>query len=440
MHANVRPPAAQWSVSALLIVSAMAGVGMLGLPRALAHSGWLGLPLLLTCGLFAYITSGRYLRVLLSGLNVESVEIIDYSTLGYEAFGVPGRVATHFTQNVTLVGSSIIYIVVIGHMLHMLLDAVPQQVFSSIAGLLLGLFVCFVPSLEHVRWNAWFAVGTTVLTALLILSMLFISPVAEPELVLLDQGGLAYTFAVFTFAYGGHSVHPSIFATTRSTVGWARATIAAFFTTVFFLYLPVATISYRVLGANLVLADSVLEALAVVVPSNFSFLFIIAVLSMTVHVTLALPVLFIPTLQRIEATVIGNHCKPAKYVDVGNLESAQLEPPANCCTAHRSVRIAVTLAVTLLAVLLPYITELMAIVACVSMACDVYIFPSLFMLHRSGGSMSRPAKALAWLIALFGMIGAVAGLGRAIPALVAKIAEDSVPTTTNTTNTTASSS
>jgi hypothetical protein len=150
---------------------------------------------------------------------------------------------------------------------------------------------------------------------------------------------------------------------------------------------------------------------------------------MTSHVVVALPIIFIPVLQRIEASMIGDRCQQTpNFVEVARIDSASLAQPVNCCTVKRSVRIVVTLGVTLIAVLIPYLTELIAIVACLSIAFDVYIFPSLFMLQRCGASMRWYSKSVAWLIVLFGMVGAMAGLSQAVPELLAKIAENSAST------------
>jgi len=417
---RAKPPS--WLGSALLIVSAMAGVGLLGLPRALAHTGWLGLVVLALCALFSYITTGHYLRILLASIDPDWVGVIDYSVLGYQAFGQAGGVLAHITQNTTLIGSSIIYLVVVGHMLHTLTPVVPAPAYSSVAGVLLCVFVCFVPSLRKVRWNAYLAVSSTCLVAVLILGMLLVAEVPEPELVNFDYSGLAYTFAVFTYAFGGHSIHPSIFAITGNMGVWRKATLFAFPVTALLLYMPVAAVSYRVFGRSLIAVDSVFEALDGTLPPGFAPLYVVAVVAMTLHVVMTLPIIFIPVLQRLEASVIGHCCAQPRVVELHSMELS--ERPANCCTANRAMRIVVTLAITLLAALLPYVTELMAIVASLSIACDVYIFPSLFYLQRTNQSVSWASKALAWLIVLFGLVGATAGLAKAIPALAAKITDD----------------
>lgn len=46
-----------WLATAMLIVAAMAGIGVLGLPQALAKSGWIGVPLMLICAMMANITA-----------------------------------------------------------------------------------------------------------------------------------------------------------------------------------------------------------------------------------------------------------------------------------------------------------------------------------------------------------------------------------------------
>jgi len=82
------------------------------------------------------------------------------------------------------------------------------------------------------------------------------------------------------------------------------------------------------------------------------------------------------------------------------------------------------IAITALALLVPYPVEWMAIIGSVSIACDVYIFPSVFYVRVIRPSLFR--KIRAYLIAVFGIVGSLIGLSIAVPHLIQRIEEDSI--------------
>lgn len=410
-----------WTTSALLIISCMAGVGTIGLPHAIAETGWTSLFLLPFCGTLAFITSGIFLRRVFVKLEFKPTDIlVDYAYLGREVFGPVGEWAAHISQNTTLLGSTIIYLVLLGDMFHEMMLFIPASGFTAIMGVLLCVFVCVVPNLQYLIWNGYIGMLSTLMVVFFIILMLTASDVYEPKIRAFDVRGIAYSFAVITYAFGGHSVHPSIFAAGTGSGDWGRATRLAYPLTTLCIFLPVAGLSYRVLGESLRAQETIFASLSPLLQSRYWFLMAFGLSFMCVHILFTLPILFIPVLQRIEKASAGGCCYRPPHVDIHASELRLIRS----LKPKLITRALLTSVVTIIAILLPYATDLMAIVACLSVAWDVYIFPTLLYLKTHSHLPGWQMKSLAYFIIVFGVIGAVAGLAVTIPALIEEIKRD----------------
>lgn len=102
-----RTPKNSFVTTGFSIVATMAGVGVLGMPTAVATSGWVGLVLLLTTAVIAMITANLLGAIM---TRMPQASIRDYTSLAGAAFGRPGVIITNFTQYVTLGGVSVIFL------------------------------------------------------------------------------------------------------------------------------------------------------------------------------------------------------------------------------------------------------------------------------------------------------------------------------------------
>eukprot|EP01079_Euglenida_sp_SAG-EU17-18_P006285 gene6285-6100_t len=104
--------------TAMALGGVMAGVGVLGNPEALSQGGWVGVTSLFVCALVAYICTRVYLYEIMQAIEAKGIGIVDFSTVGRAAFGTGGSIATHVSQNVTLSGVTVIFLVVFGILMH----------------------------------------------------------------------------------------------------------------------------------------------------------------------------------------------------------------------------------------------------------------------------------------------------------------------------------
>ena len=94
--------------AAMFIVSSMAGVGVLALPKALADTGWTGVVLIILMGILS-CTCGVVLSKSWLILRRDYPEYREhvrdpYPSIGFRAYGKTGKYVVQFCINATLIG------------------------------------------------------------------------------------------------------------------------------------------------------------------------------------------------------------------------------------------------------------------------------------------------------------------------------------------------
>ena len=249
---------------ALFIVGQMAGSGVLALPRAITNSGWSGVVLLIVCALVSL-----YCGVLLGKcwMQVREKACVDepfprdpYPTIGYECYGRLGRGIVECCLLATLIGVSIVLLLISAQNISSLVDkkigSVDTHVNEARIWLLI-ISVCIVPfiylgTLKHMWPFAVIATATTSIACCLIIikscidwpSDLNTVPTAD---VTVDSFFTA--FGTILFAFGGASLFPSFQADMKEPAKFTRSAISAFLI-VLLMYLPTCILPFIVYGAN----------------------------------------------------------------------------------------------------------------------------------------------------------------------------------------------
>ena len=205
-----------------MIVSVMGSIGILNLPDAIALVGWAGLALVPACGLISMYTA----RLLIASLHAseDGKRITSYPALGEVAFGPPGRVATRFFQNVTLLGVAALTLMVAGTYLVEGIGGKPGQ------GVLPTLsqswptdcddehddFACE----EHVWYQRW-----TALVALVALILLINMPTLGEARSIALLGAVAFVLSALLVTAATLSLYPmSADKAAQYDLPWANAT------------------------------------------------------------------------------------------------------------------------------------------------------------------------------------------------------------------------
>jgi vesicular inhibitory amino acid transporter len=277
----------------------MAGIGVLGIPAATASSGWLGLPLLVLTAVICMITANLLGSIM---MRMPQSAIRDYPSVGGAAFGRVGVALTMASQYSTLIGVSVIFLLLSGMFLNGIFCQVPARLFTIIIGaVMIGIlilipvmkgcsffFFVFVPVLfmiisSEVRFMAyigvlttfiatWFAIGLSVVyymngpcyNSVPLVDQVCTTCQHDPALLTIASG-----FSVYSFAFGGHSSipnfflemkHPRHFYRTSALVFMCkqkqRSVLFLFSSSLFsaallLLYLPMGLVGYLAYGRGL---------------------------------------------------------------------------------------------------------------------------------------------------------------------------------------------
>eukprot|EP01130_Rhizamoeba_saxonica_P017754 TRINITY_DN8682_c0_g1_i1.p1 TRINITY_DN8682_c0_g1~~TRINITY_DN8682_c0_g1_i1.p1 ORF type:complete len:453 (-),score=72.58 TRINITY_DN8682_c0_g1_i1:23-1381(-) len=401
---NIKPNS--WKGTSSLIIAAMAGAGVLGIPLAVNMSGWIGIVILIFCGIFSNITS-NLLGDLMNRITYEEVK--DYSSIGEFAFGRAGKIATNITQYITLSGVTIIFLILVGILMHAVEPCIPAKFYTILGGLLTMILTIALPNMKEAKWISFFGIFTTLVTVIVscIVSILFFTSsdyelereVYEMDHSYVNINQIPTAFSIFAFAFGGHSLLPNLYAEMRSTHEWYKATNLSYNAVLLILYLPVAIIGYAVYGSYLGTsgASDILEVLdnpsfgsAYKIPVS------IAEILLIMHLASVLPIVSNPILKRVERIFTSQDDSFGDDITV----------PLVKRILFRCSTIAV---LTIIALFFPFFLQMVGIITSLSVVCDVYIFPVLFS-WRINPPKSYAMSFLLFFILVWGVVGSITGL------------------------------
>jgi len=249
---------------ALFIVGEMAGSGVLALPRAITNSGWSGVGLLIVCALVSL-----YCGVMLGKcwMQVREKACVDepfprdpYPTIGYECYGRLGRGIVECCLLATLIGVSIVLLLISAQNISSLVDKKIGSVDTPVNEAriwLLIISVCIVPFIYlGTPKNLWpFAVIATATTSIACCLIIIKSCIDWPsDLNTVPTADVTVdsfftAFGTISFAFGGASLFPSFQADMKEPAKFTRSAISAFLI-VLLMYLPTCIFPFIVYGAN----------------------------------------------------------------------------------------------------------------------------------------------------------------------------------------------
>ncbi|KAB7494716.1 Amino acid transporter ANTL1, partial [Armadillidium nasatum] len=242
-------------ITSCFLIAQMAGAGFLALPSAFADTGWLGLPMLIIfCISVAY--SGTRLGHCWVILEERWPEYRKparqpYMEIAYRSFGSTGRNVIMAAVLITLVGTSIVYIILIAQFLHALVTDVSLCLFTVVVSIVFIPFTWLGTPKDF--WQASLLAGiATALSCLIIFVQLLldIDSYYLPE----DPFYRHATFQSFSlgfgsilFSFGGASAFPTIQNDMDDRSQFWKSVIIGF-AGILIMYLPVAITGYTLLG------------------------------------------------------------------------------------------------------------------------------------------------------------------------------------------------
>jgi len=383
-----------WIATASLIVCAMAGVGVLGLPNAMFQSGWLGIVLCLVCAAFSSFTGWAIGKSMEQTPHSES-----YADLGEQAFGKPGRYLALFSVYTTLAGVAIIFLILLGLLMSGIVPLLSHGLWTLLIGLVIVTPISVaLKSYGEIKWISIFGFLATAIVVVVasILSIVFRKSsyyetekaIWEFETKMINPPTFVIGFSVFTFAFGASAIFPSIYRKMKNPADWTRSVFGGY-TASLLLYLPISLIGYGVYGSYLGKADDILAAIQMFDKST-QFLTKICQALMILHIVSAFPIVINPVFLAVES----------RWESSSTYSSGVLKRVV--------FRVFLMSTLIIIALFFPYFLNIMSIVSDISVSLSGFILPALFY-----WKICRPPvhhKMLCFIIAAFGIIGSAIGL------------------------------
>ncbi|RIA92546.1 transmembrane amino acid transporter protein [Glomus cerebriforme] len=377
----------------------MAGTGVLGLPEAINKGGWLSLGLIVMSMIIALYTSIIIIRCLY--YNGKS-RLSSYGEIGQHAFGTFGRYLVEFFHKITLIGVTVLYLVLAAENLDKLAQHyyLGTTAWTCICAAFVGVPFIFTKTLKEVVSISIFGTFATLfcIIAIVILSFADWSNVRNspdpPSHKILDLSGIPISLATISFSYGGNNVFPHIEESMQKPRHWNRVITAALCTCAA-MYSLVAFSGYLVYG------NKTLNPILKVLPEGL--LLTSASVLIIIHVLLTIPILMTSLAIDIE-----------KYLKITRQHRSKVVE----FLLRAVFRISLILLSVGIAVTIPYFDDIMSLLGAMSTCLFVFVLPVLFYLKLFGWERMS-LLMLTWnaFVILIGLFGCVIGSINAIKRL-----------------------
>ncbi|KAK9712820.1 hypothetical protein K7432_006892 [Basidiobolus ranarum] len=392
------------------IVCVIAGTGTLQLPLALNQGGWISVFMIVLSACIATYTG----QLLIKCLYYDGVtRLPDYPSIGEAAFGKFGKLFVRVFYYSILLGASCIYILLAGQNAWELLRgwgvAASEKVCIIVAAVIICLPYIALKSLKEVAILAIFGAVATLVVVLVVVIEGFIQlpslvPTATTEYghAFARGSGIPIALASISFSYGGNVIYPHVEEGMRNPKSWNKVLFLAI-ATITGMYLLISVCGYYVYG------NAAKSPIYLNIPHNAGYY--IAVILITIHVILAAPILL---------TSFANEMEMIFKID-RKYHSASKE-----FLLRGALRTVVIVVLTVIALFLPYVPELMSLIGALSNCIIVFVAPIVLYLKLYGWkSVSKLELLWCLIVVAVGLLGCILGAKDAIISLVNKIEQNS---------------
>ncbi|ORY01398.1 hypothetical protein K493DRAFT_312452 [Basidiobolus meristosporus CBS 931.73] len=389
------------------IVCVIAGTGTLQLPLSLHQGGWISLIMIVLSACIAVYTG----QLLIKCLYYDGVSRLpDYPSIGQAAFGKPGKFFVRVFYYSIQLGASCIYILLAGQNARGLLQSWGVNASEKVCIIVAAVVVCIpyiaLKTLKEVAILAAFGAVATLVVVLTVVIEGFIQlpklpPGFDNSHVFVHGSGLPIALASISFSYGGNVIYPHVEEGMRHPKSWPKV-LAAAIGTITGMYLLISICGYYVYG-NMTESPIYLN-----LPQNAGYY--ISVILITIHVIFAAPILL---------TSFANEMEMIFKID-RKYHSAPKE-----FFLRASLRSVVIVVLTVIALFLPYVPDLMSLIGALSNCIIVFVAP-IVLYFKLFGWRSVSKLELLWclIVVAIGLLGCVLGAKDAIISLINNIEKD----------------
>ncbi|KAK3034267.1 hypothetical protein RJ639_032202 [Escallonia herrerae] len=391
------PQQCSYAQSVLNAINVLCGIGILTTPYALKEGGWLSLSLLFV---LAIITC--YTGILLKHCLDSSPGLHTYPDIGQAAFGVTGRIFVAAILYMELYSSCVEYLIMMSDNLSTLFP----YVHLDFAGIHLNSYqICAITSALVILPTVWLrdlsllsyvSVGGVVTLALVVLCLLWVGVVDQigfhPSGTAFNLAQVPVTIGLFGFCYGGHSVFPNIYSSTKDKSRFPSILLISFALS-WFLYTGVAIFGYLMFG------DSI--------KSQF---------------TLNMPTKFVASKVAAWTVVVAPLTKYALTLTPVALSLEELLPSAQAKSYGVSLLIRTILLISTLVVALtvPYFGSVMALIGSLLVMLVTLILPCACYLSILHGRLTKFKIAVCIFTIAVGVVCSIVGTYSALASIADK--------------------
>uniref|UniRef100_J3MCM9 Amino acid transporter transmembrane domain-containing protein n=1 Tax=Oryza brachyantha TaxID=4533 RepID=J3MCM9_ORYBR len=341
-------------------VNALSGVGILSIPYALSQGGWLSLIIFITLAAICFYTG-----ILLQRCIDSSSLVRTYPDIGEMAFGRKGRIIVATFMYLELYLVAIDFLILEGDNLEKLFPGASFHVpgLIRVGGrqgfvLLFSLLVLPTTWFRSLSLLAYVSLGGVLASAILIASVLWVGAADgvgfHERGVAVDWAGVPTAMSLYAFCFSGHAVFPMIYTGMRDR---------RMFPTVLLICFIICTLAYGVMGVigYLMYGGSLRSQVTLNLPAR-SLSSSVAIYTTLINPFTKFALLVTPIAEAIEG-VLG-------LADAGK-------------PAHVSVRTALVVSTTVVALAVPFFAYVVALTGSFLSATATMLLPCACYLRIS---------------------------------------------------------
>jgi len=346
-----------------------------------------------------------------------------YSDVGEQAIGLTGVIISQATVFVMMAGAGIIYLVLLGDLMHGIVDVVPRGFWTLAFGLALTPLVIIMRTFGEVSWTSYLASGSSSIVAFMVFVMALVLYCRDDYHIVVQNNDIetqtfnlskfAVGLNIFTFAYGSTIVFPEYWSELTDRKQWNGSVISGM-GICSILYLPVAIVGYLVYGSflNSPGISNILDAIKAF--TDFKFIVYIANALVVVHLIFAVPIFLTGIFMFIE-TKVNRWNRKKEY---SKLDISDVDPTKVPFYQRIIIRASCMALFIVIALSLPYFTSLMSVFSAFTLSLPCYILPPLFHWIICPHQMNWWRYILHTQCMIFGVVGLVIGIWKGVEGLL----------------------
>ncbi|KAI7853973.1 transmembrane amino acid transporter protein-domain-containing protein [Circinella umbellata] len=388
------------------IICVVAGSGILGIPHALSRSGWVGLLFLVLSSIMAQFCGCLLIRCLYHG---QSRRLSGFSEIGRATFGKVGQIVGAVFSQFLLISTPTLYVILAGDNASRLFSAagvyVDRKACTWIVSAIVGIPFVFVRTMRDVSVTSFFASMATV-CLVLVMTMVAVSDFQNKTIQHTHHDwiiaeNIPIAFSTFSFAYSGNVIFPHLESSMAEPSSWSKVLLVATFS-VTMIYVLMGTLCYLSYG------DHVETPVFNSIPEG-SLAQIVAMGVATIHVLLAVPMYLYVFTVNIESWLGIQRRRQRKLYNYNNKDKHEEGSPSaeedsvtvtinnnsnkkeslwkfllkHPCSARIVLRTATFCCCALIAMLIPYFSDVMSLIGTIAAESLTFVLPCVFWIKIS---------------------------------------------------------